>query len=49
MFRTTVRRKESTMLVLLTLAGLFAGWRVGRNALEALQRLPRSNDDLVFF
>jgi hypothetical protein len=37
------------MLTLLSLAALAGGWRVARAALEALRRLPRSNDDLVFF
>ena len=37
------------MLALLTLAALYGGWRVTRAALDALRRLPRSNEDLVFF
>jgi hypothetical protein len=37
------------MLVLLTLAGLYAGWRISRAALASLRSLPRSNDDMVFF
>jgi len=37
------------MLALMTLAALWGGWRVTRAALEALRRLPRSNDDMVFF
>lgn len=37
------------MLALLTLAGLYAGWRVTRAALASLRRLPRTNDDFVFF
>jgi hypothetical protein len=42
-------RKESTMLILFTLAALYGGWRATRSALAALRRLPRSNDDLVFY
>lgn len=37
------------MLAILSLAALYAGWRLGRAALEALRNLPRSNDDMVFF
>jgi hypothetical protein len=37
------------MLSLLILVALYGGWRAGRAAMEALRRLPRSNDDLVFF
>ena len=49
MFRTTVRRKESAMSILLILTVLWGSWRVGRAAVESLQALPRSNDDMVFF
>lgn len=37
------------MLALLALAAAFGGWRLARAALLSLRRLPRSNDDLVFF
>jgi hypothetical protein len=37
------------MLVLLTVAAVYGGWRITRAALEALRYLPRSNEDLVFF
>jgi hypothetical protein len=37
------------MLVLLSLAALYGGWRVARAAFDALSQLPRSNDDLVYF
>ncbi len=37
------------MLALLSFAALYGAWRVGRAALDALRRIPRSNDDLVFF
>jgi hypothetical protein len=37
------------MLSLLILVALYGGWRAARAAMEALRRLPRSNDDLVFF
>lgn len=37
------------MLILLSLAALVGGWRIACAALDALRRLPRSNDDLIFF
>lgn len=37
------------MLTLLALAALYGGWRAARAVLETLRRLPRSNDDLIFF
>lgn len=37
------------MLAVLALASLYAGWHALRAGLEVLRRLPRSNDDLVFF
>ena len=37
------------MLALLTVAALYGGWRAWRAASETLRRLPRSNDDMVFF
>ena len=37
------------MLTLLSLLALYGGWRATRAVLEMLRRLPRSNDDLVFF
>ena len=37
------------MIALLSLAALYGGWRIGRAAYEAVRRLPRDNDDLVFF
>lgn len=37
------------MLALLTLAAVCGGWRLAGAALQALRRLPRSNDDLIFF
>ena len=49
MFRTNVRRKDPTMIALLSLLALYAGWRLGRAAYDSLRGLPRSNDDLVFF
>lgn len=42
-------KKGMNMLALLTLAALYGGWRAVRAALQALRRLPRSNDDMVFF
>lgn len=37
------------MLALLSLAALYGGWRVTRAVIEQLRRLPRSNNDFVFF
>lgn len=37
------------MLVLLTLAAAYGGWRVVRAALASLRALPQCNDDMVFF
>jgi hypothetical protein len=37
------------MLALLTLALLYGAWRGTRAAIETLRRLPRSNEDMVFF
>jgi hypothetical protein len=37
------------MLILLALAGTYAGWRVVLGAWTMLRNLPRSNDDLVFW
>ena len=37
------------MLSLLIVAALYGGWRATRALLDTLRRLPRSNDDLVFF
>lgn len=37
------------MLTVLILATGSAAWRLGAAALDALRRLPRSNDDMVFF
>jgi hypothetical protein len=37
------------MLVLLSLLAFCAAWRLARATLELLRRLPRSNDDFVFF
>ena len=37
------------MLALLSLAALYGGWRATRAVIEQLRRLPRSNNDFVFF
>lgn len=37
------------MLALLSIAALYGAWRLGRATYDSLRRLPRSNDDLVFF
>jgi len=37
------------MLALLSLIALYGSWRAARALLETLRRLPRSNDDLIFF
>jgi hypothetical protein len=49
MFRTIVRRKERIMIALLSIVALYGGCRATRAVLDTLRRLPRSNDDLVFF
>lgn len=36
-------------MALLSLLALYAAWRATRSAWELVRRLPRSNDDLVFF
>lgn len=37
------------MIALLSLPALYGAWRIGTAAWQAVRRLPRSNDDLVFF
>ena len=37
------------MLTVLILAACYGGWRLTRAALESLRRLPRTNDDMIFF
>jgi hypothetical protein len=37
------------MIALLSIVALYGGWRATRAVLDTLRRLPRSNDDLVFF
>jgi hypothetical protein len=37
------------MLILFSLVAVAGAWRAGRLLLDTLQRLPRSNDELVFF
>lgn len=37
------------MIALLSLLALYTAWRAARGAWDFLRRLPRSNDDLVFF
>ncbi len=37
------------MLTVLSLAALYAGWRVTRAAFESLRSLPRTNADMIFF
>jgi hypothetical protein len=37
------------MLTLLSLLALYGGWRAARAVLQTLRRLPRSNDDFIFF
>ena len=37
------------MIALPSLAALYAGWRLAGAAWQAVRRLPRSNEDLVFF
>lgn len=37
------------MLSLLILVAAYGGWRATRAVLATLRRLPRSNEDLVFY
>ena len=37
------------MIAVLSIAAGYAAWRVARAAFDAVRRLPRSNDDLVFY
>ena len=37
------------MFTLLILAAAYGGWRLSRAALELLRRLPRRNDDMIFY
>jgi hypothetical protein len=42
-------KKGKIVIAILSLAALYAGWRIVRAAVAALRDLPRSNDDMVFF
>lgn len=37
------------MIALVSVAALYGAWRLASAALDAVRRLPRRNDDLVFF
>lgn len=37
------------MVALLSIVAVYAGLRFGRAAYELVRRLPRNNEDLVFF
>ena len=37
------------MFTISALAAAYAGWRIARAVLQVLHRLPRSNDDMIFF
>jgi hypothetical protein len=37
------------MLAVLSLAAAYGAWRIVQSAIEAVRKLPRSNDDLIFF
>lgn len=37
------------MLILISIAGAYAGWRVVRAAVQSLGHLPRSNEDMIHF
>jgi hypothetical protein len=37
------------MLIILTLAALYGGWRALRAAVESLRALPQRNEDMVFY
>jgi hypothetical protein len=42
-------KKGTIMSFLLILSLLWGGWRIASAAIESLQGLPRSNEDMVFF
>jgi len=48
-FRTIVRRKEITMLIMLGLLAVFGAARVAYAAIDSLRNLPRTNDDWIWF
>ena len=48
-FRTTVRRKEITMITALAFAAAYGAWRVARAMYLAWRMLPKRNQDLVLF
>ena len=48
-FRTTVRRKDDSMITVLIAAALYVAWRVGQSLSDTLRSLPRRNDDMIFF
>ena len=37
------------MLILVLLAGAYAGWHAAAAALQSLRNLPRSNDDMILY
>jgi hypothetical protein len=37
------------MLSVLFLAAAYGAWRILQSAVEAVRKLPRSNEDLIFF
>lgn len=37
------------MLIVLTFAAVYGGWRVVRAAVESVRALPRRNEDMVFY
>jgi hypothetical protein len=37
------------MLALFSLVALYAGWRATRAIVAQLRRLPRANDDFIFY
>ena len=48
-FRTTVRRKENTVLILVGIAAAAALAGTLHAARQTLARLPRSNRDWIFY
>jgi hypothetical protein len=48
-FRTTVRRKENTVLILVGIAAAAALAGALHAARQTLARLPRSNRDWIFY
>jgi hypothetical protein len=44
-----VRRKETTVFAILTIAALYGVYRAVHAALESLRALPQRNEDMIFY